>query len=65
MLLTDENAEETGVRFDHLTLAADASFRFEPTARSMMWFQMLEGDAKLKISPFTEIRRAKRALTHF
>ncbi len=47
-LLTDENVEETGMRFDRLTLAADASFRFEPSARSMVWFQVLEGDAKLK-----------------
>jgi len=46
-LLTDENVEETGIRFDHLTLAANASFRFEPSARSMVWFQVLEGDAKL------------------
>ena len=46
--LTDENVEETGIRFDRLTLAADASFRFEPSARSMVWFQVLEGDAKLK-----------------
>jgi hypothetical protein len=42
-LLTDEN-----VGFDRLTLAADASFRFEPSARSMVWFHVLEGDAKLK-----------------
>jgi quercetin dioxygenase-like cupin family protein len=47
-LLTDENVEETGIRFDCLILAADASFRFEPSARSMVWFQVLEGDAKLK-----------------
>jgi hypothetical protein len=47
-LLTDENVEETGIRFDCLTLAADASFRFEPSARSMVWFQVLEGDAKLR-----------------
>ena len=32
-LLTDENVEETGIRFDCLILAADASFRFEPSAR--------------------------------
>jgi hypothetical protein len=47
-LLTDENVEEAGSRFDRLTLGADASFRFEPSARSMVWFQVLEGDAKLK-----------------
>jgi hypothetical protein len=47
-LLTDENVEEAGIRFDCLTLGADASFRFEPSARSMVWCQMLEGDAKLK-----------------
>jgi hypothetical protein len=47
-LLADENVEETGIRFDRLTLAAGASFRFEPSARSMVWFQVLEGDAKLK-----------------
>jgi quercetin dioxygenase-like cupin family protein len=47
-LLTDENVEETGMRFDCLTLAADAAFRFEPSARSMVWFQVLEGEAKLK-----------------
>jgi hypothetical protein len=47
-LLTDENVEEAGIRFDRLTLGADASFRFEPSARSMVWFQVLEGDAKLK-----------------
>jgi hypothetical protein len=46
-LLTDENVEKTGVRFDRLTLAADASFRFETSARSMVWFQVLEGDAPL------------------
>jgi hypothetical protein len=40
--------EEAGIRFDRLTLGADASFRFEPSARSMVWFQVLEGDAKLK-----------------
>ncbi len=45
--LTDENVEETGIRFDRLTLAANASFRFEPSARSMVWFQVLEGHAKL------------------
>jgi quercetin dioxygenase-like cupin family protein len=47
-LLTDENVEKAGIRFDRLTLGADASFRFEPSARSMVWFQVLEGDAKLK-----------------
>jgi len=47
-LLTDENVEEAGIRFDRLTLGADASFRLEPSARSMVWFQVLEGDAKLK-----------------
>jgi hypothetical protein len=47
-LLTDENVEEAGIRFDRLALAADASFRFEPSAGSMLWFQVLEGDAKLK-----------------
>jgi quercetin dioxygenase-like cupin family protein len=47
-LLTDENVEEAGIRFDRLTLAANASFRFEPSARSMVWFQVLEGDAELK-----------------
>jgi hypothetical protein len=47
-LLTDENVEETGIRFDYLTLAANASFRFEPSARSMVWFQVLEGYAKLE-----------------
>jgi quercetin dioxygenase-like cupin family protein len=40
--------EQTGIRFDRVTLGADASFRFEPSARSMIWFQVLEGDAKLK-----------------
>jgi hypothetical protein len=47
-LLTDENVEAAGIRFDRLTLPADASFRFEPSARSMVWFQVLEGEAKLK-----------------
>jgi hypothetical protein len=47
-LLTDENVEEVGIRFDRLTLAANASYRFEPSARSMMWFQVLEGEAKLR-----------------
>jgi quercetin dioxygenase-like cupin family protein len=47
-LLTDKNVEETGIRFSRLTLAANALFRFEPSARSMVWFQVLEGDAKLK-----------------
>ncbi len=47
-LLTDENAEEAGIRFDCLTLGADASFRFEPSARSMVWFQVLEGETKLR-----------------
>jgi hypothetical protein len=47
-LLTDENVEEAGIRFDLLTLAADASFQFQPSARSMVWFQVLEGDAKVK-----------------
>jgi len=47
-LLTDENVEEVGIRFDCLTLPANASFRFEPSARSMVWFQVLKGDAKLK-----------------
>jgi hypothetical protein len=47
-LLTDETVEEAGIRFDRLTLAADASIRFEPSARSMVWFQVLEGAAKLK-----------------
>jgi uncharacterized RmlC-like cupin family protein len=52
-LITDENVEKTGMRFDRLTLAADASFRFEPSARSMVWFQMLEGDAKLRTVLYT------------
>ena len=47
-LPTHENVEETGIRFDRVTLASDAAFRFEPSARSMVWFQVLEGDAKLK-----------------
>jgi quercetin dioxygenase-like cupin family protein len=47
-LLTNENAAEADIRFDRLTLAAGASFRFEPSARSMVWFRVLEGDAKLK-----------------
>ncbi len=47
-LLTDDNVEEVGIRFDCLTLPANASFRFEPSARSMVWFQVLKGDAKLK-----------------
>jgi hypothetical protein len=50
-LLTDENVEEAGMRLDRLTLAGDASFLFEPSARSMVWFQVLEGDAKLKWRP--------------
>jgi hypothetical protein len=52
-LITDENVEKTGMRFDRLTLAADASFRFEPSARSMVWFQVLEGDAKLRTVLYT------------
>ena len=47
-LLTDENVEEVGIRFDCLTLPANASFRFEPSARSMVWFQVPEGNAKLE-----------------
>jgi quercetin dioxygenase-like cupin family protein len=47
-VLTDESVEETGIRFDHLTLPADASFWFEPSATSVVWFQVLEGCAKLK-----------------
>ena len=47
-LLADENVEETGIRFDRVTLASDAAFRFEPSARSMVWFQVPEGNAKLE-----------------
>jgi hypothetical protein len=46
--LTDENVEKTGLRLDRLILAADASFRFEPSARTMVWFQVRQCHAKLK-----------------
>jgi quercetin dioxygenase-like cupin family protein len=46
--LTDENMEEAGIQFDRLTLGANASFRFQPSTRSIVWFQVLEGDARLK-----------------
>jgi quercetin dioxygenase-like cupin family protein len=47
-LLTVERVKDTGVLLDRLTLVAGATMRFEPSAKSLAWFQLLEGEATLK-----------------
>jgi quercetin dioxygenase-like cupin family protein len=47
-LLTDERVKDTSVLLDRLTLAAGATVRFEPSAKSLGWLQLLEGEATLK-----------------
>jgi quercetin dioxygenase-like cupin family protein len=47
-LLTDERVKNTSVLLDRLTLAAGAMVRFEPSAKSIGWLQLLEGEASLK-----------------
>jgi hypothetical protein len=44
-LLTDKNVEETGIRFDRLTLAADASFRFEPCLSGSLPLMLPDGSS--------------------
>jgi quercetin dioxygenase-like cupin family protein len=47
-LLTPERVDNTDVLLDRLTLAAGASIRFEPAAKSLSWLHMLAGEAKLE-----------------
>ena len=47
-LLSDENVKGTDVLLDRLTLKAGASVRFEPSAKSLGWLQLLEGEATLE-----------------
>lgn len=42
-LLTDERVKGTSVLLDRLSLAAGATVRFEPSAKSLGWLQLLEG----------------------
>lgn len=46
-LVTDERVKGTRVLLDRLTLAAGATMRFDIPAKSLAWFQMLEGEATL------------------
>jgi quercetin dioxygenase-like cupin family protein len=47
-LLTDNRVKDTSVLLDRLTLAAGATVQFEPSAKSLGWLQLLEGEATLK-----------------
>src|SRR5437899_2057711 len=47
-LLTPERVDNTDVLLDRLTLAAGASIRFEPAAKSLSWLHVLAGEAKLE-----------------
>jgi uncharacterized RmlC-like cupin family protein len=46
-LFADDVVKETGVQFRRVALMPGASFRFEPSPRSLTWFQVLEGDGSL------------------
>ena len=45
MLLTDERVKDTSVLLDRITLAAGATLKFEFSAKTLAWFQMIEGKA--------------------
>ena len=47
-LLTPERVDNVDVLLDRLTLAAGASTRFEPSAKSLAWLHLLAGEAKLE-----------------
>jgi quercetin dioxygenase-like cupin family protein len=47
-LLTPERVANIDVLLDRLTLAAGASTRFEPSAKSLVWLHLLAGEAKLE-----------------
>jgi len=47
-LLTPERIHSNDVLLDRLTLAAGASMRFEPAAKSLAWLHLLAGEAKLE-----------------
>ena len=47
-LLTPERVGNDDVRLDRLTLAAGASTRFEPSAKSLAWLHLLAGEAELE-----------------
>jgi hypothetical protein len=47
-LLTPERVDHVDVLLDRLTLAACASTRFEPSAKSLAWLHLLAGEAKLE-----------------
>ena len=47
-LLTPERVDNGDVLLDRLTLAAGASTRFEPSAKSLAWLHLLAGKAKLE-----------------
>jgi len=47
-LLTPERVDNVDVLLDRLTLAAGASTRFEPSAKSLAWLHLLTGEAKLE-----------------
>jgi mannose-6-phosphate isomerase-like protein (cupin superfamily) len=53
-LLTPERVGNGDVLLDRMTLAAGASMRFEPTARSLVWLHLLAGEAKLETLYYRE-----------
>ena len=46
-LLTDELVSATNVLLERLTLDAGATIQLEPTAKSLIWFHLLQGEAVL------------------
>ena len=46
-LLMDERIPGTNVVLEHLTLQANATIFLEPSATSVIWFHLLQGEAKL------------------
>ena len=46
-LLVDERIPGTNVVLEHLTLQANATIFLEPSATSVIWFHLLQGEAKL------------------
>lgn len=47
ILLTDERVAGTNVILERLTLEAGTVIQLEPTAKSLIWFHLLEGEAVL------------------
>ena len=46
-LLTEDRVTGTNVLLERLTLEAGATIQLEPTAKSLIWFHLLEGEATL------------------